>query len=384
MIFFEIAKRNLKLHTFRSLLAIIGVIIGVASIASMGILGNGLVQFVSKDLTKVSDTLVVTMHVGGGSNSVNTDEKITQRRFEDIKRAAAPNRAIPVYQTADRMKVGDKDTSGVIYGLNINDMPEFLEVKEGVFLRGESGCMAGAKFAEENNLKPGSLITVNDKGNLRVSAILKERGMGFDINPDYGIVVSDKWFSDNYQRKDFDTIVIKVNSLSDLDLVKAAIEKKENQHDTMVDVIDTRKILETIIGAFERISVFVTAIGGISLIVAGVSILNVMLMSVTERTKEVGIMRSIGALRSEVRIMFLYEAFVLGLMGSIIGAFIAFLGGLLVSALMLGTTEYVFTIPSLISIGQGMAFGIIICMISGFYPAWKASNLNPIDALHFE
>lgn len=385
MIFFELAKRNLRLHMFRSVLAILGVIIGVASITSMGILGAGIVLFISEDLTKVSDTLVVSPHVGGGMGFSSANDRITDRQFEQIKRAAAPNLAVPVYQTSDRMTIGSDDTAGVIYGLDPKDMPVFLEIDKGSYLRGTSGAMVGARFAEENHVRVGSLIEVRNKGTLRVSAILKERGMGFDINPDYGIVVASKWFEGAYDRKDYDTVVVKVKSLDQIDATKSAIEKALNRgKETVVDVIDTRKIMETILDSFGRISLFTTAIGGISLIVAGVSILNVMLMSVTERIREIGIMRSIGAKKKEVRRMFLYEAILLGLIGSAIGAVMSIFAGLLVSQVMLQTTRYVFTSGSLVYILYGMGFGIATCLASGLYPAWKASNLNPIEALRHE
>jgi putative ABC transport system permease protein len=148
--------------------------------------------------------------------------------------------------------------------------------------------------------------------------------------------------------------------------------------------MDTRKTMETIFQAFGQITTFVSAIGGISMLVAGVSILNIMMMSVTERIKEIGIMRSIGAQKKEVMAMFLYEAVILGVLGSIIGGVMSLIGGYAISTLMLQTTKYLFVASSLIHIAYGMIFGIIICLICGIYPAWRAANLNPIDALRHE
>ena len=157
-----------------------------------------------------------------------------------------------------------------------------------------------------------------------------------------------------------------------------------NRKETVVDVIDTRAILETILTTFGQISTFTTAIGGISLIVAGVSILNIMLMSVTERIKEIGVIRSIGTQRREVRRMFLYEALILGLIGSGIGGVLSIIGGYAVSMVMLQTTEYLFVPSSLVHVLYGIVFGLGISLVSGSYPAWKASNLNPIEALRHE
>jgi putative ABC transport system permease protein len=142
--------------------------------------------------------------------------------------------------------------------------------------------------------------------------------------------------------------------------------------------------METIFQTFGQITTFVSAIGGISMIVAGVSILNIMMMSVTERIKEIGIMRSIGAQRKEVMSMFIYEALILGIVGSVIGGLLSLLGGYAVSSMMLQTTKYLFVPSSLISIVYGVSFGIIVSLVCGMYPAWRAANLNPIDALRHE
>jgi putative ABC transport system permease protein len=384
-LFFEFAKRNVRLHWLRSLLAIIGIIIGVTAIVSMGILGNSLVLAISDSLSTVGDSVIVTPHVGGGSFSMGSaSERITERQLEQIKRAVAPDITIPVYSGSARMKVGTKDTAGVVYGLRPDDIPVLLEVEQGSYLRGSSGAMAGARFAKENDLRVGSRITIKDKGTLRVVGILKERGMGFDINPDYGIVVEDKWYQQAYGQKDYDMVIVKVRDISRIEETKKVIEKQLNRRETVVDVIDTKAILETILDTFGRISTFTTAIGGISLIVAGVSILNIMMMSVTERIREIGVLRSIGTLRKEVMSMFLFEALILGIIGSLIGGVLSIIGGYAVSLLMLRTSEYLFVPSSMVYVLYGVAFGIGTSLLSGLYPAWKASNLNPIEALRHE
>jgi putative ABC transport system permease protein len=384
--FFDFARRNVRLHWLRSLLAVLGIIIGVVTIVSIGILGNSLVLAISDSLSTVGDSIIVSPHVGGvgfgGGGSA--PELISDRDVEQIRRAVAPQLTIPVYSGSSRMKIGTEDTVGVVYGLNSDDISRLLEIEEGTYLRGSSSAMVGARFAEQNDIKVGSRITVGDKGSLRVVGILKERGMGFDINPDYGIVVESRWFEDAYSPNGYNLVIVKVDDLNEIDEVKEEIERQLNRRETVVDVIDTRAILDTILTAFGQISTFVTAIGGISLIVAGVSILNIMLMSVTERIKEIGVLRSIGTKRQEIRRMFLYEALILGLIGSGIGGVLSILGGYAVSLVMLQTTKYLFVPSSLIYIVYGIAFGIGISLLSGLYPAWKASDLNPIEALRHE
>jgi len=395
MIFWEIAKRNIRIHLLRSSLAMLGIVIGVIAIASMGILGNSLVLTVSDSLKTVGDSVIVTPHAGGtmrgfgGGTGGPSSLSITEQNFQQIKRASAPNVAIPVLQTSDRMKlgVGSDEIVATIYGLNPDDVPDLLKLKEGAYSRGDSGVLVGSTFATDNNVKVGSRIAIGTEGNkgtLRVTGIIEERGMAFDVSTDSAIIVTKDWFDQAYNRNDYDKVVVKVKNLDDLPAVKSAIENQMNKRDKIVDVVDTRKTMETIFSAFGQITTFVSAIGGISMLVAGVSILNIMMMSVTERIKEIGIMRSIGAQRKEVMSMFIYEALILGVVGSLIGGTMSLLGGYAISSVLLQTTKYLFVPSSLIHIIYGMSFGIVISLICGIYPAWRAANLNPIDALRHE
>jgi len=393
MIFWEIAKRNLRIHLLRSFLAMLGIVIGVVAISTMGILGNSMVLSVSDSLRTVGDSVIVTPHAGGGGHGFggggSTSLTISEQEFQQIKRVSAPNVAIPVLQTSERMKlgVGSDDIVAIVYGLNPDDVPALLKLQEGDYNRGNSGCLVGATFAKDNNVKVGSRISMGKdgvKGTLRVTGIIEERGMAFDVSTDSAVVATQDWFQATYDQNDYDQIVVKVKNLDEIAAVKVAIEKQMNKRETIVDVMDTRKVMESIFEAFGQITTFVSAIGGISMIVAGVSILNIMMMSVTERIKEIGIMRSIGAQRKEVMSMFLYEAAILGVVGSIIGGLLSLLGGYAISSLMLQTTKYLFEPSTLIHIVYGMAFGIFVCLICGIYPAWRAANLNPIDALRHE
>jgi putative ABC transport system permease protein len=395
MIFWEIAKRNTKIHLLRSFLAMLGIVIGVVAISTMGILGNSMVLAVTDSLHTVGDSVIVTPHTGGTSRGFGggggglTSLKITDQQLQQIQRASAPNVAIPVLQTSDRMKfgVGQNEIVAPIYGINPDDVPDLLKLTAGGYSRAGSGALIGSQFAKDNNLKVGSRISIGtdgDKGTLRVTGIIEERGMAFDVSTDSAIVVTKDWFDATYNRDDYDKVVVKVKNLDDLPIITAAIEKQLNKRDKVVDVMDTRKTMATIFQAFGQITTFVSAIGGISMIVAGVSILNIMMMSVTERIKEIGIMRSIGAQRKEVMSMFIYEALILGVVGSAIGGVLSLLGGYAVSSLMLQTTKYLFVPSSLVSIVYGVSFGIIVALVCGFYPAWRAANLSPIDALRHE
>jgi len=396
MIFWEIAKRNIRLHFLRSTLAMLGIVIGVIAIASMGILGNSLVATVSDSLKSVGDSVIVTPYAGGGGHfgsggGSSASLKITDQNFQQIKRVSAPNKATPVYSTSDHMKigVGSDDIVAPIYALPTDDVPDIMKLQAGDYNNGNSGCLVGSTFAKDHDLKVGSRISIGtsgNKGTLRVTGIIEERGMSFDISTDNSLIVTPEWMENAYSRdKDYDEVVVKVKD-GDTATVKNNIEKQLNKHkdNKIVSVMDSKATLASIYSTFGMVTTFVTAIGGISMIVAGVSIFNIMMMSVNERIKEIGIMRSIGTQKKEVMSMFIYEAAIIGIIGSVVGGLLSLLAGYAISALMLNSTKYLFTLATAVSVTEGVVFGIVICLACGLYPAWQAANMNPIDALRHE
>jgi len=387
MIFFDLSQRNIRLNWLRSLLAVLGIVIGVMAIASMGILGNSLTLSVTESLSSVGDSVIVIPSIGqqGGMGGVTTaNERITDRQIQQIQRVAAPNEVVPLYSGADRFEIGGEKGVVTVYGIEPEKMSVLVNLADGVYPRTTGGALAGATFAEDNNLKPGSRLTLGSE-TIRVVGILEEQGMGFDINPDFALLVSDRFYSQIYGQEDYDMVIIKVADINDIDDVKDGIDRALNRRgEDVVTVYDSRAILEVITEAFSQIALFTTAIGGISLLVAGVSIFNVQMMSVTERIKEIGIIRSIGTKRGEVLRMFMYESLILGGIGAGIGGILSFAGGYVVSIIMLQTTEYLFYPSTLIYIPYGVGIGLLVTLLSGLYPAWKAANLNPIEALRHE
>ncbi len=399
-IFWEISKRNIRIHMLRSTLAMLGIIIGVVAIGAMGILGNSMTQEISSSLSSVGDSVIVTPYSGsggmgpggGGSSGSSQNMYLTYQNYEQIQRAVAPNTAIPIHSTSEHMKVGvgSDDIVATIYGIPTDKVKDLLPtLQAGDYSNGNSGCLVGSTFATDHNVQVGSRISIGQDGQygtLRVTGIIPERGMSFDISTDSAIVATQDWFESTYNDKDeYDEVVVKVTS-GDTATVKTIIESQLNRNikEKTVTVTDSKATLSTIYATFSTVTTFVEAIGGISMIVAGVSIFNIMMMSVNERIKEIGIMRSIGTQKREVMSMFIFEAAIIGVIGSLIGGALCIFAGFAVSALMLGTTKYLFTIASMSSVVEGVGFGIVICIACGMYPAWQAANLNPIDALRHE
>ncbi|HNT06951.1 ABC transporter permease [Methanoculleus sp.] len=381
MTFFDLARRNVSRHWLRSILAVTGIAIGVVAIATLGIMGNSINLMFNDMVSDVGDTITVSPATRSGTT------ELTKRQVDDITRAVGANRAIPFATTFDSVTVGETKSGAMIYAIPAKDIPFLLGMEAGAYPKDTgSGCVIGKTLAEnskDTGLKLGARATIGNE-TLRVVGVLEERGMGFDINPDSAVIVPYSWYSNHYDKDTYDQVIVKVRDVNDLDAVKEAIEQKMNRRENVVTVMDTRGILKEVFAAVDSITVFLMGIGAVSLIVAGVSILNVMLMSVTERIKEIGVLRSIGTRRSEVMRMFIYEALILGLVGAAIGGVLSFGTGYMMTAVFSGNPDYFFNPTSLLYIVFGMAFGIGMSAVSGIYPAWKAAHLNPIQALRHE
>ncbi|MCK9298281.1 ABC transporter permease [Methanoculleus sp. YWC-01] len=397
MVFFSFAVRNLRRHWVRSGLSIIGIVIGVVAIASMGVMGNSINLLAANIITDVGDTVVITPHTAFGGTFAGdprtvVDAAIPAREVEEIRRAANPHRTIPVLQGADEVEFGRGESGyAQIIGLAPDDIPILLEIAEGQHLRQNQGAaLVGIHLAREYGIAPGSRIAIGGE-DIRVAGVLAERGMGFDINPDYAIVVPEGWYESHFGAKDaYPLVIVRVGDVDEIDAVKDAVESRINRREEVVDVSDSREMLGQYEEIYDQITVFLLGIGGIALVIAAVNILNVMYISVTERIREIGVMRSIGALRREILRMFLYEAVILGLIGSVFGGVLSTIFGYLISvvAIEVATTGTTFgenfTVFDQSAVGFivfGMAFGIGTSIAAGFYPAWRASQLAPVDAM---
>jgi putative ABC transport system permease protein len=362
----------------RTVLAAVGIIIGVIAISSMGILGNSLKMSVSDSLGDVGNELIVYPGFG--------DTAITEKQVDKMQKVAGIETLIPVYSSGSKTEYKNEETYATVYGIESEDLPNLVEIENGrMYKRGSSDCVIGSQIAEDLGVNIGGKITVEDE-KFRVVGILKERGIGFDVSADSAVFMDPQMFTRIYEDTDegYTNVIIQVEDINEIDIVKTNLEDRLNKKDEEVFVLATNSILDSINEISRYISLFLMGISSISLLVAGVSILNVMLMSTMERTREIGIMKAVGASRKDVLKMFLLEALFLGTSASLIGGILSFGGGFLITVLIMKEASYLFAPSSIAYIILGIGFGILTGVAGGVYPAWKAAQMRPLDALRHE
>ncbi|MEM2086531.1 MAG: ABC transporter permease, partial [Archaeoglobaceae archaeon] len=364
--YFELAKRNLKRTKVRSILAIVGILIGVMAISAIGIFGESLKSAVLENFKDVANELIVSPNYQKGYRYLE------ERDIDKIKKISGIERAIAVKSEYLLVETKERRTYTTVYGLEQSDVKDMFKVERGLIDLGR-GCVVGNSIARIYELKPGSKITVNGV-EFKTTGILEDAGMRYDVNPNFAIILSRENF-EKISTAGYSSVIVKVKDLSEVGRIKEEIEKKLNAKEEKVTIFEMKMILELISQAFNQINLFLMAIASVSLLVAGVSILNIMLMSTIERTKEIGIMRAIGANRTTVLKIFLLEALILGLIGSLIGSLLSIIAGYGINSLILGETRYIFQLTTIGYVFLGFSVGVLTSLFSGFYPAWKASRL---------
>ena len=394
-IFFDLSVRSVRLNFLRSILASIGIVIGVVAISSMGMLGANMQLSVKQQLSSDVNTIMISSDVVRTTSTAGvpaTSQGIDKSTLNDITNAAGQNQVIPIHRTNTQFTIGSTDGRGSIYGLNPNDITKFLTIAQGENLKGGDDALVGPNIASNFNMNIGSRIKIGQNNvsvtrpSVRVVGILAARGFASDgINTDNAIIVPDTWYTDHYGDKDvYDQVNVILQNIDTINQTEAAIDDKVNRRTEVVRISDASSRLSSISSTLGTITTFILAIGSISLVVAAVSIFNVMMMSVNERIQEIGILLSIGTEKSEVRRMFLYEAFILGIIGAGVGGIASLVIGYSVVSAMIGNTTYFFLPESILYVPYGMIIGVVVCVVSGLYPAWLASNMDPIDALRNE
>jgi putative ABC transport system permease protein len=377
-IYIQLAKRNLERRVVRTILAAVGIIIGVFAISSMGILGNCLKVSVSNSLEDYSNEIIV--YPTGGENS------ITENQVKQLDKVSGIESVVPIRSSGTEIEFKDKSMYSAIYGIENEDLISLAEIDDGKMLKSSSNdCVIGPDIAESMAIKVGGKVTLENT-KTKVIGILKKKGMSPVISADRSIFVNPdiykRMFDENGDEYNF--VIVKAKNVDDVDSVKNSIEKLLNRKDDKVFLSSVRDMLSSIEDALRYVSLFLMGIGSISLVVASVSILNVMLMSVTERTKEIGIMKAVGASRKDIMKMFILESLILGVIASFVGGLLSLCAVFVITDFILKDVSSLFDQDVFLYIIGGIGFGILTSLAGGIYPALKASKMRPIDSLKFE
>ncbi len=399
--YFSLGIKNLKRRGIRSWLTLLGILIGIAAVVSLITLGQGLQMAVNSQFG-ISSTEVISVQAGGinaygapGSGAVN---KLTIEDVEAIDNLDSVDMAIGRNLPSGKLEFNDIVNFGIAASMPDGDARKFIH--EQVELEAEVGrllkdgdnkkVVLGNNFYREDNgfekiIRPGHTILLQDE-EFEVIGIAKKKGSFVFDNVVY---VNNEPLKELMGYGDYvDVIAVKVKDKDLMDKAKEDIEKLLRQRRDVdigeedFEVSTPEAALETVNGILGGIQAFIVIIASASILVGAIGIINTMTTSVTERRKEIGIMKAVGARNSDIFLQFFIEAGLLGLIGGLvgmlIGLLIGFIGILAINNFIGATTS-----PQidLWLIFGALAGSFIIGSISGIVPAMQAAKQNPVDAL---
>ena len=364
-----VARRNLSRTTARTLLATLGIVIGVVAIASLGVLGTTLQTAAVGSLGDIGNELVVSPHAEADV------ESLTERDVRDIRRVSGDATVVPVKQSTVTVEYANQRARVQTYG--IDDPGATYNASDGTIpgpLR--SGALVGSALAELLEIRPGSSIVIENR-TFRVRAVLEEQAAFSPVSVNSAVILPESAVNET----GYSQVVVSAESGQAANATAQAIRAELNDREERVSIFELGQFTESIGEFFEVLNLFLIGVGSLSLLVAGISILNVMLMSTIERREEIGVLRAVGYQRRDVLKIMLSEALLLGIAGGVVGVLLSLGVGGLIGELAIQDPGQVFAPRSLLYLGLAFVFGVGTSVLSGLYPAWKAAREHPVDAL---
>ena len=395
-----LALRSIRRNLLRSFLTILGIVIGVSAVITMVTVGNGATQGVQNQISGLGTNLLQVrpgQRMGPGSGGASapafkdSDAEAIASQIGGVTAAAPESRA------AGTLVANGRNWSSVITGSN-ND---WLQIgnwtlasgrlfTDGELRAGAAVCLIGETVRRElfgNAAALGEPLRVK-RISCEIVGVLASKGQGaFGNDQDDTVFMPIK----TLQRRitgntQVNTLLVSMADGSDSSRVKASLTQLLRERRKLADtdednfnVLDTKQLADTLAGTTKILTMLLGAVAAVSLLVGGIGIMNIMLVSVTERTREIGLRLAIGALEREVLLQFLIEAVVLAALGGLIGIVLATAASIGLSALM--NVPYTFYPGvNLLSFLFSAAIGVLF----GYFPARRAARLNPIDALRHE
>lgn len=391
---------SLKVNKLRAGLTILGVIIGVGAVITMIAVGEGAKRQITDSIKSLGTNLLIIRrgYFGRGPSTVPPKD-LTLTDVEAIKEKAKEyvEKVLPESNRSLLIEFENVNITTNVAGT----LPIFTEVRNYEIVAGRNFseedlhakkkvCILGHDivenlFGEYNPL--GEKILIN-RQSFEIIGVLKEKGTQIMGNPDEIIFVplptaQRRLFG---QRDEVSTIYVKVISENLIDKAQEEITKilreshnlKENEDDDFT-IRSQKDMLSTMQATLGTFAILLASIATVSLIVGGIGIMNIMLVSVVERIREIGILKAVGATPLDIMLQFLIEAVILSLAGGVIGIVL----GISLSKLIVYLAGWQ-TVITLKAILLAFLFSISVGIFFGFYPARKAAKLNPIDALRYE
>lgn len=398
---FLMAWASLIANKMRSILTMLGIIIGVAAVIALVSIGNGVKQDIQNSISSLGSNLLMVMpgapRTPGVRPSAGSMKSLKVSDYEAISKLDGVKAASPVtngsYVVIYQNKNWTTSVSGVSYNyLDVNNW----SMKSGRFLseknvqNRERVAVVGKTvvknlFGDEDPV--GAEIRVKNIP-FRIIGVLNSKGSGAMGNDqDDMVVIPYTTAMERVEGVDYLRMIYVVGKDENgIDRLQSDIENllrvRHGIKDTNLDdfnIQNMNSIMETMEETTGTLTLFLGAVAAISLVVGGIGIMNIMLVSVTERTREIGVRKALGATYSVIVTQFLIEAVVISLMGGIIGIILG-----IGSSKLIGMASGMSTVISVPTIVMSFAFSMAIGLIFGIYPARKAAKLNPIDALHYE
>ncbi|ALJ13886.1 ABC transporter permease [Sphingopyxis macrogoltabida] len=397
---FFLALRSIRRHVLRSFLTVLGIVIGVAAVVTMVTLGNATTAAVQSQISALG-TNILQIRPGQGFGRGGGGPRPPDFEMADLEAIAqqiggvtavapqAQTSGTAIYEGANWSTTvnGTTDAYFTVQPWPLAEGRTFTPAEEQA---GKSVCIIGNTI-RQNLFRGGSAVgqRFRIKGvSCDVIGVLSTRGQaGFGGDQDDIVIMPVKAVQRRFTgNQDISVMLVGIDQNYASEQVQASITDLLRERRKITDgknddfnIFDTKQISETLTGTTTLLTRIVAAVAAISLVVGGIGIMNIMLVSVTERTREIGIRLAIGAVAREVLMQFLVEAIVLSCLGGLAGLVIAQLAIAILSPLMQVSWMFDAQINVI-----AFAISALIGVVFGYFPARRAASLNPIDALRHE